>query len=1601
MSTNPQKQSEIYSMNLKSNRKNGSRLLGMKRRKSNRRRLSRLLHAEQLEGRRLLAANLDFGDAPAIFNATLIENNGARHEINLNSGPRLGANIDSESDGVESANADGDDTTGQDDEDGINFAGGGDITIGQSQNVIVSNTGGEGVVNAWIDFNGDGDWTDPGERIFENRTLVEGNRGLGFNVPVDAVPGTTFARFRVSSANLSSPFGLAFDGEVEDVALTIRVANPTLSLSDAEPVDEGGASVFRLMLSETPSSPLEVQVSTVNGTAVDGQDFTAFNETIILQPAFGIDEPVVSFQIPTLTDSEVEGTENFTVMITSSATITNGTATGTINDVAVVLPVVSISDATDVNEGDNAEFTVSLDQAPTSDVTVAVNTAAGTATSPGDFTAIADQILTFTAAGPLSQTVSVTTINDTDVEDAETFMVGLSNATGATIGDGEGTGTILSEDVANTAPTISDIADQLIDVNSSSGELTFTFGDTETPVGDLVVTAISSNESLVPSDDANLTLTGDSESRTLVVTPLADQTGTATITVSVADTGGLIATDEFTITVNGLPQTLVVDNPTDESDGDFTAGNLSLREAIEISNASSGVADTIEFDPAIVGQTITLDATLGQLEIQDGVTITNSGDDTITIDADGNSRIFLIQDSDATTVTDVFLSGLTLTGGNTSTSTLPDGGAILTRENVFLSNSSIIGNVSTGFGGGIAQFVGASNELPIEISLVDSNVSGNAGADSGGGIFSFNSTVNVTSSSVNDNFVTSIGFAYSSGGGIANQSGTTTITNSTISGNVAQGSVTEPSFGGGVYSFDGTVDISGSTISGNSATTLAGGIGLVAGTLNVRNSTISGNASAGGGGGISIDDTTTTIENSTITGNTAVGSGGGVYVYADDFPGESLTITDSIIAGNTDDGTAPDFVSPADEVGDLTITNSLVGDSSSTSLAESQTADAQGNLIGGEGTNLIDPLLGPLADNGGPTLTHALTDGSPAIDAGDPAAVAGADGVPEFDQRGLSRVVDTIDIGSFEFGAIASVNQQPTFTASAIPEIDVNAGEQTVTGFATFNPGAGEESQAVLAYTVTASDPTQFSVLPAISNDGVLTYTIADDVVGSVEFSATVQDDGGTENGGVDTSESQTFTITVNEAVAANLAPSFTADDPPAITVNAGEQTVIGFATFNPGAGEETQAVLAYTVTASDQTQFSVLPAISNDGVLTYTIADDVVGSVEFSATVQDDGGTENGGVDTSESQTFTITVNEVTQAPVLIVSPAGPGGIADPPPLPGTTAQPTSWAQQRSSLRQLSTELPVAVTTVTAADVVLTNLGVNLSDTATTITLRDDQLTVSGTTLTIDLDADQLSDGRYQLELRSSITGGEDFVIEGSRENGLFVLRGDWNGSGSVTALDFATFRYWFGSESNTAPFAPAYVDTNNSGGVTVLDFAAFRNNFGTGISFPGELASTQLQGEGEGDLDSILPTLLNPLDVNGDGEVTSRDALNVINELRDSSGAEVEWSRYDANEDQTISARDALVIINRLANTETDSAALIVSDLLAARDDAGQAEGELVLTAEELTPANETGPLQGDFLSNQFEPNDLVFATVGETSGEEIGEELENVIELISQSE
>ena len=144
--------------------------------------------------------------------------------------------------------------------------------------------------------------------------------------------------------------------------------------------------------------------------------------------------------------------------------------------------------------------------------------------------------------------------------------------------------------------------------------------------------------------------------------------------------------------------------------------------------------------------------------------------------------------------------------------------------------------------------------------------------------------------------------------------------------------------------------------------------------MTIIGSTISGNSTSGDGGGVWSDDSTVLIVSSTVTGNTAGGVGGGISLRADNFNNdERLTIRNSIVAGNSDNGTAPDFEAPGDPANDLIVEFSLVGDTTGSGVTPST---GPGNLLD------VDPLLGPLADNGGPTLTHSLLPGSPAIDAG-------------------------------------------------------------------------------------------------------------------------------------------------------------------------------------------------------------------------------------------------------------------------------------------------------------------------------------------------------------------------------------------------------------------------------------------------------------------------------------------------------------------------------------------------------------------------------------------------------------------------------------------
>ncbi|MBX9627664.1 MAG: hypothetical protein K2X82_27945, partial [Gemmataceae bacterium] len=105
---------------------------------------------------------------------------------------------------------------------------------------------------------------------------------------------------------------------------------------------------------------------------------------------------------------------------------------------------------------------------------------------------------------------------------------------------------------ANTAPTVSDLPDATVAFGVALGPVAFTVGDAETPAGDLVVTATTSDPALFPAD--RLVLDGSGAARTLVVTPAAGASGTATVTVTVTDAGGLTATDTFTLTVEPATQ---------------------------------------------------------------------------------------------------------------------------------------------------------------------------------------------------------------------------------------------------------------------------------------------------------------------------------------------------------------------------------------------------------------------------------------------------------------------------------------------------------------------------------------------------------------------------------------------------------------------------------------------------------------------------------------------------------------------------------------------------------------------------------------------------------------------------------------------------------------------------------------------------------------------------------------------------------------------------------------------------------------------------------------------------------------------------------------
>jgi len=177
----------------------------------------------------------DYGDAPAPY-PTL---DGARHATGAANGPLLGLLVDGEATGLPDANALGDDGNGVDDEDGVQIAE--TLRVGTAGAVQVQVSRASGLLNAWFDWNDDGDWSDAGERVATNLSLAVGTHSVPVAVPAEILPTLkTFARFRISTAAQNSVGDQASDGEVEDIAFEIDRAFPTITIeSDPNPSRDG------------------------------------------------------------------------------------------------------------------------------------------------------------------------------------------------------------------------------------------------------------------------------------------------------------------------------------------------------------------------------------------------------------------------------------------------------------------------------------------------------------------------------------------------------------------------------------------------------------------------------------------------------------------------------------------------------------------------------------------------------------------------------------------------------------------------------------------------------------------------------------------------------------------------------------------------------------------------------------------------------------------------------------------------------------------------------------------------------------------------------------------------------------------------------------------------------------------------------------------------------------------------------------------------------------------------------------------------------------------------------------------------------------------
>ncbi len=391
-------------------------------------------------------------------------------------------------------------------------------------------------------------------------------------------------------------------------------------------------------------------------------------------------------------------------------------------------------------------------------------------------------------------------------------------------------------------------------------------------------------------------------------------------------------------------------------------GPGSLRHAL--TNVSPD--GTITFAPALSGGTIGL--TSGQLVIDRNVNVVGLGAANLTISGNGSSRVFFINAGVNASIAGLTIANGRVTGAVGGPSPTGSGGAIFSQDNFLrVSNCTFTGNSATA-GGAIysGYYAPVGSDLPVTLTVDDCRFEGNHADDDGGGIHIYRS-ITETGLALIINRTTLHGNTAGTGGGLTIVRAQTVLSSCTLSGNQAGA-------GAGIYnSWDGILTMTNCTLSGNVATQ---------------------------GGGIYNNQSAVYVRHSTFKDNAAAGPAGGAFHHT-----FGLQVFSHVLLARNS-------------------TSSVYGATSGGIVANEGSNLADDSSAAGFATQVADLKLGLLANNGGPTLTHALLPGSPALNAGTNAAIAGL----PFDQRGpgFPRLVGSaVDIGAYELQASPSFDPVP------------------------------------------------------------------------------------------------------------------------------------------------------------------------------------------------------------------------------------------------------------------------------------------------------------------------------------------------------------------------------------------------------------------------------------------------------------------------------------------------------------------------------------------------------------------------------------------------